>query len=201
MNPRSAFALICAGTLLLTGCASAPDAHFYTLLGNSGVPYGSDNATSSGASIAIGSVTLPETVDRAELVIRTGANRVMVMDSQRWAESLKSAIPRVIADDVSKLLGGAMVSVQSDNASRDAKYLVSIDITRFDSTLNEAATIEAFWSVRLAAGGPTKSGKSAFRIPVHGGGFDELVAAHALALAGLSGEIAVKITAMEMAAD
>lgn len=195
---RGASALLCVSTMLLAGCLSVPTEHFYTLLDTPSVPGG--GATSDTPGIAIVSVTLPETVDRAELVVRIGPNRVLVMENRLWAESLRSAIPRVIAVDLSKLLGGATVSVRSDNASRDATYLVSIDLTRFDSVLNEAATIEALWSVRTVAGGAAKSGKSAYRVPVKGGGFDELVAAQALALASLGSEIAAQIKAMETAA-
>jgi uncharacterized lipoprotein YmbA len=190
----------CLITLLVSGCGSVPTEHFYTLLG-SPMPSDVPVATVGAPSVTIASVTVPEAVDRPELVIRAGANRVSVIENQRWAEPLKSAIPRAIAGDLSGLLGGATVSVRSDNASRDAKYLVLIDITRFDSSLNEAATIEALWSVRPVAGGVTQSGESTFSIPVHGGGFDELVAAHALALARLSGEIAAQIKAIEASAN
>jgi uncharacterized lipoprotein YmbA len=198
-NTRCALALLCACTVVLAGCGSVPPEHFYTLVGNADVLKG-NRATPGTPGIAVASialVTLPESVDRFELVIRTSANRVTVMENERWVESLKSAIPRVIAGDVSQLLGGAIVAVQSDNSSRDAKYRVSIDVVRFDSMLNDAAIIEAFWSVRLAADDMPKWEKSTIRIPVHGGGFDELAAAHALALAGLSGEIAAKIKTLE----
>jgi len=122
-----------------------------------------------------------------------------VMDTQRWAESLKSAIPRTIASDLSPLLGGATVSVQSDNASRDAAYTVWVDITRFDSTLGEAAVIDANWGVRASTGGVAKSGKGSWRVPAHGGGVEDLVAAHAAALVQLSAEIAIQIKDLEKA--
>lgn len=183
-------------TLLLCAC-STPTDHYYTLLGTPTVPPIHDAAANWNQSITIASVTLPESVDRNELVVRSGANSVAVMETQRWAESLKNAIPRAIADDLSQLFDGATVSVRGDNASADAKYLVYVDITRFDSVLNEAASIDAIWSVRPAAGGQSKSGKSTLRVPVRGNGFGELVAAHAQALADLSGEIATQIKAME----
>jgi uncharacterized lipoprotein YmbA len=183
--------LMCASTL--GGCGSAPVEHYYTLLGQS--PNISDGQidASSHLTVALASVTIPATVDRSELVLRSGANSVVVMDTHRWVESLKSEIPRAIADDLSRDLGGALVSVQADNASRDAKYLLYIDVTRFESVINEAATIDAFWSLRLANGDALRSDRFSIRVPVHGGGFDELVAAHTQALAQLSDRIATKI--------
>jgi uncharacterized lipoprotein YmbA len=191
--------LSCACILQLAGCANAPIEHFYTLLGSPPIGSSVDGAARHAPGIMVASVTLPETVDRAELVVRSGPNRMTVMENRRWAESLKSAIPRAIARDLSQLLEGAPVSVRSDKAIGDAEYLVSIDITRFDSVLNEAASIEAFWSVRPAAGRASEFGKSAIRVPAHGAGFDELAAAHAQALADLSSEIAARIKAMEAA--
>lgn len=182
--------------LLLCACSTPAD-HYYTLLGTPPVLPIHDAAVNWNQSITIASVTLPESVDRNELVVRSGANSVAVMETQRWAESLKNAIPRAIADDVSQLLGGATVSVRGDNAAADAKYLVYIDITRFDSVLNEAALIDAIWSVRAAMGGQSKSGKSTLRVPVRGNGFGELVAAHARALVDLSSEITTQIKAIE----
>ena len=187
-------------TALLGACATAPSDHFYTLIGNSAqavAPDANHVGLGPGPSVAINSVTLPEAVDRSEIVLRSGPNRVMVMDGQRWAESLKSAIPRSIAGDLSPLLGGALVSVQADNASRDAAYTVWVDITRFDSTLGDAASIDANWAVRASGGGPAKTGKGSWRVPTHGGGFEELVAAHAVALAQLSTEIAMQIKELE----
>ena len=197
---RYAGAIVSLGfCALLCACGSAQTDHYYTLLGTPPVPPINDAAANWTQSVTIASVTLPESVDRSELVVRSGTNSVAVMETQRWAESLKSGIPRAIANDLSQLLGGATVSVRADNASVDARYLVYVDVTRFDSVLDDAASIDVIWSVRPAAGGQPKSGRSSLRVPVHGSGFGELVAAHAQALAALSGEIATQIRAMEAA--
>jgi len=188
---RLVLSLICVA--VLGGCGSAPVEHYYTLLGQPASVGGDQSGAMSRVTVTLASVTIPETVDRSELVLRSGANSVAVMDTHRWVESLKSEIPRAIANDLSRDLDGALVSVQADNASRDAKYQVYVDITRFDSVLNDAASIDAFWSVRLANGDQLRSDRVALRIPVHGAGLDELVAAHTQALAQLSEKIATQI--------
>ena len=70
-----------------------------------------------------------------------------------------------------------------------------VDIQRFDSVLGEAVTIDALWTVRRAAGGATKTGRSSVRETVSGAGFDALVAAHSRALASVSRDIAGAIRA------
>jgi uncharacterized protein len=187
---------------LLTGCASAPDEHVYTLIGNGPVAPQTTSQTAAHADlqVAITSVTLPEAVDRAELVLRTGPNSVKILEDRLWVESLKSAIPRVVAEHLGELLDGATVSTRSEYASRDAKYLVTIDITRFDAVQNEAAVVEAMWSIKAAAGAqsdkPGISGRSILREPVGGSTVEDMVAAESRALAGLSGDIAVQIKKM-----
>jgi uncharacterized lipoprotein YmbA len=207
---RNAWALCCF-VLLAAGCASAPPDHFYTLIGNpqERASGGAANQTAQHADLAvmIASVTLPDAVDRAELVIRTGPNSVKILEDSLWAEPLKSAIPRAVAGNLSDLLGGATVAAPSDLAGRHAKYRVSIDVTRFDAMQNEAAVIEASWSIKPATGevtvGATSAspyfGRSTTRAPVHGDGVEQLVAADAQALAGLSAEIAAQIQKMESA--
>jgi len=203
LSPWRAHALpLIACCLLLSACGSAPVEHYYTLRGSQPAvdvqeaTVGAGLPGLQGLHIVVASVTLPEAVDRSELVVRSGPNSVMVMETQRWAESLKSAIPRTVADDLSQALGGATVAVQSDNASHDATYLLYIDVTRFDSVLNEAASIDANWSIRKSSGEQLKAGRSSLRVPVRGTGFEDLVVAHTQALADMSKEIATQIKAI-----
>lgn len=193
---RLVLSLMCA--VMLGGCGSPPVEHYYTLLGQGANGNGEQAGATSRITVNLASVTIPETVDRNELVLRSGANSVTVMDTHRWVESLKSEIPRAIANDMSRYLDGALVSVQADNASRDAKYLVYVDVTRFDSVLNDAASIDAFWSLRLADGEKLRTDRVSLRVPVQGAGFDELVAAHTQALAQLSEKIATQIREIDV---
>jgi uncharacterized protein len=203
---RNAYLCASLAASFLSACASAPPAHYYTLLGSPAKESASMLMFDHGPDVVIASVNVPEAVDRSEIVIRSGVNSVAIMENQRWAESLKQAIPRAIADDLSQILNGATakgkdkgatVVVQSDHAGHDAKYHVYIDIIRYDSVLDDAAFIEAIWSVRLATAGQVAGGKSSLRVPVRGPGFEHLVAAHATALAQLSSEIATQIQIAE----
>ena len=51
----------------------------------------------------VGPVTVPELVDRPQMVTRVSDNEVAVNEFARWGESLKSNIPRVIASNLVKL--------------------------------------------------------------------------------------------------
>lgn len=193
MNPRL-FALLAVAGMAISACSSVPNDRFYTLID----PAQQTNITEVAcASVAINSVTLPQAVDRTELVLRNGTHGVTVMDGQRWAESLKNAIPRVLAGDLATKLQCANISTQADNASRDAQYMVWVDITRFDSVLGQGSTLDALWGVRNAAGNMSRKGSSHFTVAAHGGTYDDLVTAHAGGLALLSADIAVQIKELQ----
>jgi len=170
------------------GCARSPNVNFYTL--SAMAPEAASPATPLRA-VAIGPVTLPELVDRPQLVIRVAADRVDIVETERWAEPLKSEIPRVLAENLARLMLPARVSTIDQSESRDAEYRVLVDIQRFESVPGEGVIIDALWSVRRsAAGAAPRRGRSQVREPAAGTGYDALVAAHGRALAAISSDIA-----------
>ena len=177
---------------ILVGCGGSPDSRFYTL-GGGAIPASDRNEKATAEYIiAVGPVSLPESVDRPQIVVRVGPNQVAIMEQHRWAAPLGSEISRVIAEDLAQLLGNRMVSsYEQNNARPDIQVLV--DLQRFDSTLGETVTIDALWSVRRSLNGQPKTGRSLVQEPAGGEGYDALVAAHSRALAKVSREIAEAI--------
>lgn len=191
-NSALAAALLAAATLVACG---APIKERFFTLSSGEVPQGTGAAA---YSVAVGPVSVPELVDRPQLVVRTGANEVMIAEQSRWAEPLKSEIPRVIAGNLAQLLN-ARVSAYPQNTGSDADYKVTVDVQRFDSTLNDAATVEALWTVRPVKGA-AKSGRAVVREATGGPGYDALVVSHGRALAMVSRDIADAIRTMSAAA-
>lgn len=171
-----------------SGCARSPQVNFYTLAAVA--PQAASPAPNL-RGVAVGPVTLPELVDRPQLVLRVDANRVDIVETERWAEPLKSEIPRLLAENLARLLSPARVSTIDQWESRYAQYRVIVDIQRFETVPGEGVAIDALWSVRRAAAGAApRSGTSRVREQAAGGGYDTLVSAHGRALAALSSDIA-----------
>ncbi len=129
-------------------------------------------------------------VDRPQLVVRIGANEVAILEQHRWAEPLKSEIPRLIARTLSQLLGASRVSAYPESASQEAS---SASDRRYPALRRDAridASVEAFWLVRRLPGGKPITGRSVVREPIAGEGYDAVVAAYGRALATLSHDIA-----------
>jgi uncharacterized protein len=140
--------------------------------------------------VSVGPITLPELVDRPQLVVRVADNRVDILEMQRWAEPLKSEIPRVIAEDLGRLLGTDRVASYQQHAAAHADCRVLLDIQRFEAVSGEAVSVEARWSLHRGAGVAPLTGRSVVREPTKGDGYDALIAAYGRALLAVSVDLA-----------
>ncbi len=185
-------AAVVVGTVLV-GCGggAAVRESFYTL----SAPTGSAAAAAtSNVSIFVGPVSVPESVDRSQMVLRTGANEVEVSEKYRWAEPLKSAVPRVIAETLTRELGTQRVLTSRSAAALQVDYRVAIEVQRFDSSLTEGATIDALWTITPSAakGGSVRTGRTRVTEPASGDPAT-LAAAHSRALDKVGRDIAAAL--------
>ncbi|MDR5782698.1 PqiC family protein [Caballeronia sp. LZ065] len=191
MTPR--VLMLLAVAVVCAGCAS-PRASFYRLSPDAA----SDTAGASAIqqAVIVGPVTVPELVDRPQIVTRSTNNEIAINEYARWGEPLKSGIADAIAGNLGLMLGSDRVAVAS-RAPADARaWRVRIDIQQFESVPGEAVVIDARWSVRRDNDGSTASnasGRTFVREPVNGGDTAALIAAHDRALAKVSRDIAAAI--------
>jgi uncharacterized lipoprotein YmbA len=181
------------GCLLLAACTS-PTAHLYTLMASEPAAVA---APSNGEyKVVIAHVTLPESVDRPELVIRAGPNRVSALEQERWVEPLHEAIPRAIREDVSTQLPGVTVLLDGEVADAKPDLVLDLEIVRFELFPGERAVIEARGWLKSRTGS-SRLVHSVARGQVHGSrdDYNALVAATAAALSSLSADLARAIEA------
>jgi hypothetical protein len=128
-------------------------------------------------------------VDRPQLVVRADGSRVDILETHRWAEPLKSGIPRLLAENLSRLFGGARVAVYPQSAANDADYRVFVDFQRFESA-GDSVTVDALWTVRRSTEAAPKTGRLQISEPMGGEGYEALVGAYDRALLAVSSDIA-----------
>lgn len=174
--------------LLLAGCGATPKESFYTLA--SAPPM--ESAATTAITVHVGPVAIPDEVDRTPMVIRKGPNVVDIDDFHRWAEPLKTGIPRALAANLARELGGARVS-SGRLSNQNADLRVTVDVTRFESSLVEGATLEAAWTVTPRTGAAI-DGRTLARAPAGSGDHAGVASAHSRALEQLSAEIAAAIS-------
>lgn len=181
---------IIAALLLASACSRSPRVTFYTLTPDS--PVQGAPPSPRQLSVAVGPVTIPELVNRPQLVVRLAPNRVDVLESHRWAEPLKTEIPRLMAADLGRVLGSSRVTAYGQAAGGEPDYRVLVDLTRLEAVPGESVAIEANWLVR-GAGGARREGGTLVREKVSGAGYEAVAAAFSRALAGVCAEIAKSI--------
>jgi uncharacterized lipoprotein YmbA len=190
-------AALLLATFALAGCGSPPRDRFYTLSANVDArPVSQDAAAQYG--VVIGPVTIPEVVDRPQMVVLMAGSQVSLAEQSRWAEPLAGGISRVIADNLVNLLPDARVSAFPQSRTVVADYRVMVDVQHFDSTIGEGVRDEFLWVVRAAnKEGVTRSGRTIAREEAKSGEYAEQVAAHNRALEALSRDIAMAIRTMQ----
>jgi len=200
---------------LFSGCSRSPQVSFYTLehlapaltpQSHPAAPVATQGAArlpgrpvpapvSGGADeprVAVGPVTLPELVDRPQLVVRLADNRVEILEQQRWAEPLKGAIARVVAADLGRLLGPGRVFTNQEHAGAGAPYRLLLDVERFEAQPGTGIDLQVAWTLRGAPDSVPVSGSVQLK-EAAGEGYDSLVAAYSRALSALSRSIAETI--------
>lgn len=187
---RRVLALVAALALaqFAAGCASPPPERFYRL---AVAPAAAAPATAGdGPVVTVGAVTLPALVDRPQIVTLAAGSRVEVSEAHRWAEPLRFALGRVVAEQLAAALGTPLVYAYPQLAVADPAFRVTLNVQRFDATRGVAVDDELLWTVRRVADGQLRSGRSNGRAVPVDASYDALAAAHVEALAAVSGDIA-----------
>ncbi|KND59074.1 hypothetical protein BVER_02599 [Candidatus Burkholderia verschuerenii] len=183
---------IASALCLLAACGGSPRPSFYTLSPDASLE-AAPNTTP--LRVTVGPVTVPELVDKPQIVTRREPNEVNINEFARWGEPLKENIARTLAADLSRLLGSDNVSVYPQGA--DVKpYQVRVDVMRFESVPGDSVTLDALWTVRSADGASRFDGHTVAHETAEGAGFDAIAAAHSRALAQMSRQIAGAIGTM-----
>ena len=178
-----------AALAVLAGCATSPATRFYVLTPVATASDAERVAISDAVTIGIRRVTLPEELDRPQIVVRTGANAVHIAEFDRWAAPLRESIPRQIAANLAALLPRARVEAYPWTPGVVIDRQVVVDITQLDGALAGRCMLRARWTV--FAGTPRASavsGESTLSEPC-GRDYASLVAAQSRLLAALSVEI------------
>jgi len=79
--------LICGLVVVLAGCSRSPRASFYVL--EPTAKAGDHLPAQNAPTVRVAAITLPEMVDRPQLVVRGEGSRVNILEMHRWAEPLK----------------------------------------------------------------------------------------------------------------
>jgi uncharacterized lipoprotein YmbA len=144
LRRAAAVGLAALAVLAIAGCASSAKSSFYTLSGDA--PPALTSAPRY--SVAVSVASIPDSIDRPQVVLRTGNGRVEIREEQRWAGSLKDDVAQTFADDLARSLPDASVYTQSRaGAGSEPTYRLAIGVQRFDSVLGQRADVDLQWTL------------------------------------------------------
>ncbi len=184
-------ALIIPACVFISACSGSAKTYYYTLQTESSAAKNVVPAVLT--SIAISAVSLPELVDRPQLVLRSGETQLSISDNHLWGQSLKSEITHNLAVNLAHETNVAHVSLPGQSGVDAAEIKIAVDILRFDSAPGKTATVEARWSVQRKGNVQSVSHHAVEQESVTGANYDALIAAHSRALARLSRDIATTL--------
>ena len=147
--------------------------------------------------VVVSAVTIPELVDRPQIVTRDSSDRVIVSEENLWAESIKSGIARTLAARIGRAMADAGSPVQAgaypQNSIADPVLRITVDVVRFDAVPNGEAVVDVLWSIRRPADNLIVTGRSVAASPIAGVGYDAIVHGWNDALATVDADIATHV--------
>ena len=205
MNNITRHMALACGLLFLAGCfgGPSPPARFYTL---------TQVETSSGAVapspeklLVVGPVTIPDYLDRPQIVTRSGTNELVIAEFNRWGGFLGNDISRALVAELSTRLGPSGFTVLPRQAiphtAFKTGYRAPVDIARFDGILGKEVVLNATWRLLMKQGlneQPLLSKEITIIEPAGGGSYEDLVAAMARALQKFGASLFDSITAQSV---
>ncbi len=132
--------------LLVAGCAQRPDPNLYVIAPAADAV----NHTHSAGEplVAVARVSLPEYLDRSQLVSRRGANALVVDDDNRWGERLADSMPRVLSENLSHFLPGGRVVTPEEARGQKVPYEYLVALDAYEPDGNGSAVMRGHWLLR-----------------------------------------------------
>ena len=175
-----------------SACLRSTEVRYYTLASKTPAdpPLSGPLLGAPRYAVHVAPASVPQTLDRPELVLRLSATELAIDDRHLWAEPLRTGIARAVAERLGRQLDGALVSASEQRAT-PGDVEVTIDVQGLDVQLAWGAAIDVAWTIRWAKDGRIRSGRSAGRARSLGGeSHDAAVAACLVALDSVSDDIA-----------
>lgn len=151
-------------------------------------------ASAPAAVIGVGPVSLPDYVDRPQIVVRTGPYTLAQATFDQWGGDLDDMVPRLLIEDLAARLPTDHLVPFPQVSDVPFDYRVSITISQFDVSSAGEAVVAAGWQVHGKSGtGTVLVRDSVARAQADSAAYSDRVAALSRAVAALTDEIAAAL--------
>lgn len=119
---------------------------FYLLQPISGAPAEKTaGGNIDGIRIGVGPITLPDYVDRPQIITLVGPHELNLSEFNHWSEPLSDSVPRILEENLSALLSTQYIYKYPWLGSTMLDYQIEMNITRFDAERGGNAVLAARW--------------------------------------------------------
>lgn len=140
--------LIASLALALAACTGQPSNFFVLSADTSTQPVqGSQTTQRNGVSVGIGPITLPEYLDRTEIVTREGPTSLQINNTNRWGGSLTDNFQVVLGEALSQQLGTDRIHYFPWTTSDTLRYQVTVQVNTFEARSDGLVVLNARWTV------------------------------------------------------
>ncbi|MDJ0942529.1 MAG: PqiC family protein [Kiloniellales bacterium] len=144
-SPRHAGLLaVLVLSCILAACAESQPSRFYLL---SSLPPAEAGESAKPLSVGVGPISMPEYLNRPQIVTRDSSTKLALAEFDRWGEPLDELFSQAMAANLSALLKTERVYRLPRRRTASLDYQVEIDIFRFDAEATGLVQLTARWSL------------------------------------------------------
>lgn len=133
-------------SLMLVACGSSPPVSYYALAPMSVEPQPDPG---DAPILGLGPLSMPEYLNRSQIVTRGAGAEMHVDEYSRWAEPLGPALHRIVSTDVDNLLDSVVVvAFPYDSLIRaEIDYRLLGEVSRFDADRTGLVVLDVLWAI------------------------------------------------------
>ena len=133
----------------LAACSGQPSSFFVLSPGATPSAAVAQTTTTrrNGVSLGVGPVTMPEYLERAEIVTRDGPTTLQVDNLNHWGGNLTSNFQMVLGESLSQQLGTDRIHLYPWTTSDTLRYQVVVQVNGFEARSDGGVVLDARWTV------------------------------------------------------
>jgi uncharacterized lipoprotein YmbA len=186
-----------AAAVLLSACASAPT-RFYTLADTAAPTAAAATAASipTGQTfIEVAPVSVPERLARPQIVVRTDATRVDILEQDRWSAPFNNELRDALASGVANRLGAVDVT-RGGRPNNQPVYRIVVELRQLDAVKGGKVDATFGWTITRSDNSSSAVCRLSVVEPAAGLGVDGVVQGMQRAVGNAADAIAADVTAL-----
>jgi uncharacterized lipoprotein YmbA len=139
--------LLALAVALLAGCSTTPPSSFYTLTPIAEAAGRDADIRGGGIAVGIGPVVFPQYLDRPQLVVRGGSNRLDLDEFQRWGGTVQDDFLRVWGENLAHLLDTSRIVIFPSESRMPVDFRIAGEVISFAAEPDGEVVLKVRWAV------------------------------------------------------